>query len=95
MSGFQVSLYSAHPIGTPKLSRFGDPDNNVKVGKLVLQREGGRRDGAGAATYPFRSQNRERKGGLLISCVHATRGLRRPSLDAHVKGSLGLSLNQR
>ncbi len=39
MSGFRVSLYSAHPIGTPKLSWFGDPDNNVKVGKLVLQRE--------------------------------------------------------
>jgi len=39
MSGLRVSLYSAHPMGIPKLSWFGGLDNNVKVGKLVLQRE--------------------------------------------------------
>ena len=38
-SGLRASLYSAHPMGQPKLSWFGDPDNSVKVGKSVLQRE--------------------------------------------------------
>jgi hypothetical protein len=27
------------PMANPKLSWFGSSDNNVKVGKLVLQRE--------------------------------------------------------
>jgi hypothetical protein len=35
----QISWLLRSPMGKSKLSWFGSPDNNVKVGKLVLQRE--------------------------------------------------------
>ena len=38
------------------------------------------------------SEKKEKKGGLAIPCAHATRGLRRPSLDARTTGKRQASL---
>jgi len=61
-SGLRVSLCSAHPMGSPKLSWFGGPDNNVKVGKSVLQRE---EEGVG----------QERPGALLARRTRTMKGV--------------------